>query len=325
MEFEEPLVIKLKPCSFCGRKFALANIHRHENICQKTSCNKRTVFNSSKQRSIQSSDSLSKYTSIAVSSPKSSKLQSQQNWRQKHEELMKTVHSARKVTAALKQGKPLPPPPPSTINPDYIQCPYCLRRFNNNAAERHIKFCAEQSKRLCNRNPSANYATRQAAARTLARQHYHPPRPCSNKDINRNSTVDVNPKQSKKAIPGVSSLARSSYSASCSSSEPIVRKMASKNIFSKQSWLYDSELLKDDCSFTTKYKDTNIAVKAPENCKFGLDSKADSYSCLQPDGLHAKSMPSERYAKFCHECGTRYLISTAKFCCECGTKRIVIS
>lgn len=31
---------------------------------------------------------------------------------------------------------------------DYIQCPYCQRRFNENAAERHIKFCQEQAARM---------------------------------------------------------------------------------------------------------------------------------------------------------------------------------
>uniref|UniRef100_A0A8C3RNV3 C2HC/C3H-type domain-containing protein n=1 Tax=Chelydra serpentina TaxID=8475 RepID=A0A8C3RNV3_CHESE len=29
----------------------------------------------------------------------------------------------------------------------YIQCPYCLRRFNEAAAERHISFCKEQASR----------------------------------------------------------------------------------------------------------------------------------------------------------------------------------
>lgn len=34
---------------------------------------------------------------------------------------------------------------------DYIQCPYCQRRFNENAADRHINFCKEQAARISNK------------------------------------------------------------------------------------------------------------------------------------------------------------------------------
>ncbi len=45
-------------------------------------------------------------------------------------------------------GASLPPPEPSRPNPDYVQCPYCKRRFQEHAAERHIPFCKEQSSRI---------------------------------------------------------------------------------------------------------------------------------------------------------------------------------
>ena len=51
---------------------------------------------------------------------------------------------------AQKAGKPLPPPPRAAVNPGYIQCPHCSRRFNEHAAERHITFCKEQKSRLGN-------------------------------------------------------------------------------------------------------------------------------------------------------------------------------
>ena len=41
----------------------------------------------------------------------------------------------------------MPPPKPSAPNPDYQQCPYCERRFQVSAAERHIPFCKEQASR----------------------------------------------------------------------------------------------------------------------------------------------------------------------------------
>lgn len=33
------------------------------------------------------------------------------------------------------------PPPPASVNPDYIQCPHCGRNFAPNVAERHIPKC----------------------------------------------------------------------------------------------------------------------------------------------------------------------------------------
>ena len=34
-----------------------------------------------------------------------------------------------------------------SLHSDYIQCPYCMRRFNETAASRHINFCKDQSSR----------------------------------------------------------------------------------------------------------------------------------------------------------------------------------
>lgn len=70
------------------------------------------------------------------------------NWRDKHEDFISTIRAARQVTRAVQEGKPLPPPPPSKIDPSLVQCQYCQRRFNPESAERHIKFCKEQTQRL---------------------------------------------------------------------------------------------------------------------------------------------------------------------------------
>jgi len=51
-------------------------------------------------------------------------------WREKHSELLTSIQNGRKVTVAIAQGKPLPPPPPATIDPNYVMCTYCGRRFN---------------------------------------------------------------------------------------------------------------------------------------------------------------------------------------------------
>lgn len=34
-----------------------------------------------------------------------------------------------------------------SLHSDYIRCPYCMRRFNETAANQHINFCKDQSSR----------------------------------------------------------------------------------------------------------------------------------------------------------------------------------
>ena len=57
----------------------------------------------------------------------------------------------------LCSGKRVPPPRPSQSNPDYVQCPYCARRFEEYAAERHVPFCKERHSRI-ERRPQENKA-----------------------------------------------------------------------------------------------------------------------------------------------------------------------
>uniref|UniRef100_A0A8D0F4G2 Zinc finger C2HC-type containing 1B n=1 Tax=Strix occidentalis caurina TaxID=311401 RepID=A0A8D0F4G2_STROC len=102
--------------------FVFASQLRHDPICRKV-FNKKCKF-SLKQR----------LQGRGITTVKRQPLQKKQpgkksNWSQK----------------ALKEGCPLPPPPPSSINPDYVQCPHCSRRFNEAAAQRHMKFCEEQA------------------------------------------------------------------------------------------------------------------------------------------------------------------------------------
>lgn len=66
------------------------------------------------------------------------------NWRQKHEEFIQAIRSAKQVQQHLAKGGKLSdlPPPPVSENPDYVQCPHCSRSFNEAAASRHIPKCA---------------------------------------------------------------------------------------------------------------------------------------------------------------------------------------
>jgi len=373
MELEETHVGNLEPCSFCGRKFNLESLYRHEAICQKTS-RRRPVFDSSKQRSVQCIENKYRKNSglkTRYSTANQHKQPSQQNWKQKHEEFIKTIRAARQVTAAIREGKELPPPPPPSVNPDYIQCPHCLRRFNKHAAERHIAFCAEQAKRMSNRNPSANHFTQKAAARASARQNYRPPLPCkkegsaaksSSACSNRNlvvsarsnnastaqrkvsksqwdSTVDLYSDKSftKTGLKPTGTLAESTYSNKASSystsqtNKPTIRKTASKKFgnFSEQKFENDRPIFQTDHISTHSENDklSNDILDTEIALKFGYEAipVPNFSSFFESNQLHSASIPQQKPAKFCHECGTCYPIATAKFCCECGMKRIVLN
>ncbi|XP_016079390.1 PREDICTED: zinc finger C2HC domain-containing protein 1B [Miniopterus natalensis] len=133
---------ELFPCEVCGRRFAADVLERHGPICKKIFNKKRNPFNSLKQR-LQGTD----IPTVRMSPQSKPQPVRKANWRQQHEDFINTIRSAKECTLAMKEGRPLPPPPPASINPDYIQCPYCLRRFNENAASRHINFCKDQSSR----------------------------------------------------------------------------------------------------------------------------------------------------------------------------------
>ncbi|KAH3709587.1 hypothetical protein DPMN_069051 [Dreissena polymorpha] len=51
---------------------------------------------------------------------------------------------------------------------DYVDCPYCSRRFNEKAAERHINFCKEQQKRLTSKREPSQQEKARAAAKTVS-------------------------------------------------------------------------------------------------------------------------------------------------------------
>eukprot|EP00731_Ephydatia_muelleri_P011072 Em0005g1658a len=81
-------------------------------------------------------------------SPKQPPKKKKANWRSKHQQFVNSIRSARVVTKAIITGAPLPPHEPSAPDPDYVQCPYCERRFQEGTAERHIPFCKEKAARL---------------------------------------------------------------------------------------------------------------------------------------------------------------------------------
>eukprot|EP00667_Euglena_gracilis_P017394 EG_transcript_18320 len=125
----------LIPCRKCGRRFVGDRIAIHERACLGMKARKK--FNSNRQRLQGLGVSPARQSGRPESRPTNA-------WRQKHAEFQQALRYSRMMTKASATGvslAALPPPPPSS-NPDYVPCPYCQRRFNPAAAERHIPSCA---------------------------------------------------------------------------------------------------------------------------------------------------------------------------------------
>ncbi|CAH8441605.1 unnamed protein product [Dicrocoelium dendriticum] len=154
---EQPDDLVRYTCDICNRRFSDAALSKHRVICLKNAQRKRKVFDSRLQRARGLQMPKTKTDSAAILRERELKLaqiqERKSNWRMKHEEFISAIRAAKEYTFAKRSGGPLPPPPPSTIDPDLIQCKFCLRRFNEKAAERHIRFCEEKHKQMP-KNPS---------------------------------------------------------------------------------------------------------------------------------------------------------------------------
>eukprot|EP00058_Branchiostoma_floridae_P002947 XP_002588435.1 hypothetical protein BRAFLDRAFT_63383 [Branchiostoma floridae] len=191
---------------------------KHGRICRKNAQKKRKVFDSGRMRAQGTDIPVNKTlrTQPLGTQPKTKNDVSKQTnpvkqskWRQQHEEFIRSIRAAKETDVAIKTGKPLPPPPPPVVNPDYVQCPHCERRFNEAAAERHIPKCADMKKRMPNKNVA------DAKARTNARTQYRAPLPGKKKPAAANSatrmTSTANSAQSRGVSSGYGQQASSGY------------------------------------------------------------------------------------------------------------------
>ncbi|KAG7317522.1 hypothetical protein KOW79_018557 [Hemibagrus wyckioides] len=314
-----PVGESMQSCKVCGRTFFSAVLKKHTPICQKVMAKRRKAFDSSRQRAEGTDISTVKPLKPKPEAPKKAS-----NWRRKHEEFIATIRAAKGLTQVMKDGGPLPPPPPPSYDPDYIQCPYCQRRFSENAADRHIKFCKEQASRISNKGKFAGNDKAKPPART-----------------------QYKPAPVKKASPVTSASSASSASSTSSSRLPqrpvygqsggtgtkspagSVRNVNTSASFSPSRPIAGG-VTSPPSGINTKPK----GLVAPNSLKSmsygGGTNKKKVYSADNYNSRNeAKNNDSEadfstQGTKFCHECGTKYPVDWAKFCCECGVKRMCI-
>ncbi|XP_064622039.1 hepatoma-derived growth factor-related protein 2-like [Lineus longissimus] len=139
--------LNLRPCPTCGRKFNVDRLDKHRKVCVESKKPRKT-FDMSKKR-VEGSEAEKYVRSVKKTDAYYSKKLKKTDWRKQHEGFIETVKYAKKMSDYEAGGGnilDLPPPPPSE-NPDYEQCPYCKRKFNQAAAERHIPKCKDTKNR----------------------------------------------------------------------------------------------------------------------------------------------------------------------------------
>ncbi|KAM7390648.1 hypothetical protein PAMA_008707 [Pampus argenteus] len=303
-EFEDgeaSFAAELAQCNTCKRCFNPKVLEKHGKICQKSAAKRRKVFDSSRQRA--------EGTDIPVLKPikpKAEPPKKPSNWRKKHEDFIATIRAAKMVSQVIKEGGPLPPPPPPTYDPDYVQCPFCQRRFNQSAADRHIKFCQEQAARMPNKSKTGE--TKKPPARTPVKP------PASVKKTNSPAVSTIPSAYSRlpqrsgsgqsTGIPSskVSSAGSLRSNPSGLTSPPSGVGSKTRAVSSGYSSVRNTQL--SGIGLNKKKVDTNIARNDVDG-----ENKVDN------GGMKSK---------FCHGCGTKYPVESAKFCCECGIRRMCI-
>ncbi|XP_068090944.1 zinc finger C2HC domain-containing protein 1A isoform X3 [Hyperolius riggenbachi] len=317
----------LRPCKICGRTFLPPALKKHFPICQKSTVKKRKAFDSSRQRAEGTEISTLKPVKARPEPPKK-----QSNWRRKHDDFIATIRAAKGLTQIIKEGGELPPPPPPSYDPDYVQCPYCQRRFNESAADRHINFCKEQAARITNKGKlGGGDAKGKAAPRT---QYKAPALKKTNSPASLSSANSRLPQPPNMGKPA----------SGIPSAKPAVGSGTAGNRYQPGSPANkNSTISSPQTGGTMKLKTPPSLAKNPSSgvaANKRIAYNAENYSRpdgrtgsnavdhtdavnggrMKPEDNNAMGLPT----KFCHECGTKYPVQWAKFCCECGVRRMTV-
>ncbi|XP_066577690.1 zinc finger C2HC domain-containing protein 1A isoform X2 [Amia ocellicauda] len=327
-DFETPPpAADLLPCKICGRTFLQPALKKHTPICQKAATKKRRIFDSSRQRA-EGTD----ISTVKPLKPKPEPPKKQSNWRRKHEDFIATIRAAKGLTQTMKEGGPLPPPPPPSYDPDYIQCPCCQRRFGENAAERHIKFCKEQAARITNKSKFPADAKGKPPAKTqykplAVKKTNSPAAPisASSRLPQRSSPAQTTGGIPSNRTPSAGPIKNNAlgYSPSRTNSTGLTSPQSGINMKSKPPTSPGS--LKNTSGIPGNRRKVYNADSYASRNEGRNTSDVDYSSPLSGGGNKGSdgNFPSQ-LSKFCHECGTKHPVEWAKFCCECGVRRMCI-
>ncbi|RNA38617.1 zinc finger C2HC domain-containing 1A isoform X1 [Brachionus plicatilis] len=341
--------IRTFPCEQCGRKFKQESLAKHRKVC-KNITKPRKMFDSGRQRA-QNSDVNYRKTKetlrVQIEGEKPVEaVRNTSNWREKHNEFIRSIRAARGVTEALRTGAPLPKNEPSAVPSDYVNCQFCGRNFNRNAAERHIPFCENQSKRQ-KANTSANQ-------KQVVRNK---PVPAPQRKQSSEAYGYANGGQSEYARPrnygsgnqgaiaGGSGYSTSNGTGSGGTRKPIryearnydsdyadsggayakknratVAANGTRTIQKSNDQMLRTgrNLTNSELNALARNRSGNSQRESPKNSR---DPSVNRRAAVAPQrATHARYQ--ENYgAKFCHECGSEFPVEWARFCSFCGSGR----
>ena len=128
-QFIDSEIEGLGKCRFCGRKFGLDRLPKHESICEKASKKKVKVFDARKMRMI-GTDAAQYIKKVEADEKKGKpKRPDSSKYKLEHQKLINQLKAARGAAPVYEEVD------------TRIQCPYCGRKFGEEAYNRHVKTC----------------------------------------------------------------------------------------------------------------------------------------------------------------------------------------
>ncbi|CAF2514653.1 unnamed protein product [Rotaria sp. Silwood2] len=346
--------IQTYPCSNCGRYFNAESLRKHQPICKNASQkHPRKVFDTGKQRARDSDvpyaatkETIQFYKDGVKPKPDNQKKKTS-NWREDHNELVRTIREARQVTRAVETGAPIPKQTPSQVPTDYIQCEYCQRHFNKYSAERHIPFCETQFKRkqMQYTAPTNNIRTPVGSIRRQGRinQQQHQTnsapstlisrrpqktngekdyrRPPLNPNIFKRATFNESMRNNTNGTPPKYGSLRMTKTRSAAGNylpgTMRTGRTTENDGLNVLAAVGREQHQKNDVSpRLQQQRTTAMKVRSPSPTR-RISQINGGFNQQQK----TRAPVASTAAKHCHECGVAFPVEWAKFCCGCGEKR----
>jgi len=147
MPEEEPGLSPTGECRYCGRKFNPESLAKHQKVCQdRPDKKKRKKFDSKAARLVaEEQKKLQAENAMSIKKPPAKgPAKKVPKWKQQSQQF----RNAMKAVAGDDEnnGPTTYVPAPPEEDTSRTQCPTCGRSFNEEAAKRHIPFCANKAK-----------------------------------------------------------------------------------------------------------------------------------------------------------------------------------